>query len=320
LAFSQTLGTADNPIYWVLHTLDPAKIAAAEAICDDIFNRLGVYINVGQVNQGGQLVETLVVASGVFGILDGVQYLIATLYNPEVHARLMVIPSAGGYLSVAFVYAERSKGFQKLQDLDGKVWLSPHIPPDALSAYYYDIPNRRFTELEIKPADVLACEDNLNCIRALLANKGDFLIAWGLPPVPPKGSSDGDRWHVGDDPEMWLWDRWNSDLFREAHRGRPRDLRYLLAKNTADYGTWEDIVTRVGIVAVFGPFPSVGCVAFSEGFSTKAEDRLAAALRRSTSTVPLLWEALGYRDLVYIEDSFFDFLRELLGRPVPERD
>ena len=153
---------------------------------------------------------------------------------------------------------------------------------------------------------------------ALIEGQGDFCTGYGSAPAPPAGCDL--KWDFGDDPELWLWDRWNNDLYREELRGTCLDLRRAV-RDTYDF---EMVLRDIAVVYNIGPIPN-DCLAFGPDFDVDTADLIVWAIKQHIMTEegaalwgdPKFYEWTAVAD---IDDAFYDGYREILGLPIPDRD
>ncbi len=323
---AQQVGTRDNPINWLFPpSTQPATVEEiAGKIAEDLSEMTGYFLKPIVAPDYAALIETMVAAEGDhMGVPTTDQYVQITKDNPGVHARLAAVRYGYPYY-FSSLYALREKGFESVDDLQGKTW----IYNDVGSTSGYRLPTMLFEKEGITFAGTVESGGHTNSIVALMEGQGDFASGYGSPPNPPAVIADalkaaGARWEYGMDPEMWLWDRWNNALAPEPFRGSCVDLRRALA-GTELYGDIWDIVEQVGVVATIGPVPN-DSIAFAAGFPKDIEDELVQALIqhiRSEEGQELWGDPNFYEwtDVEEIDDSYYDGYRELMGLPIPERD
>ena len=159
-----------------------------------------------------------------------------------------------------------------------------------------------------------------NSMVALLEGQGDFCTGYGSPPLPPSCLGCDFHWDYGMDPELWIWDRWNNDLFPEAIRGTCVDLRRAAGK-LGTYGDTWDVVRKIGVLATVGPVPN-DCIAFSPGFPKDIMDKLVEAIKEHIASEEghALWSDPNFYEwdeVAEIDDSYYCNYRDLLGYPNP---
>jgi ABC-type phosphate/phosphonate transport system substrate-binding protein len=214
----------------------------------------------------------------------------------------------------ASLYARRDSGIKGLEDLNGKVW----IYNDTGSTSGYVFPNMVFEQNAIEFSTIVTTGGHVNSMVALIEGQGDFCTGYGSAPGAPSDWA-GDKWDFGDDPEMWLWDRWNDQLFREEFRGTCYDLRRAVRK-TYDFDT---VLTDIGVVLNIGPIPN-DCLAFGPDFPVDVADIIVEAVKIhiATDEGAALWGDPSFYEwtaVADIDDSFYDGYRVILGLPIPER-
>lgn len=326
LGLAQEIGTRAHPIIWLLPpSVLPATIEeVANQIAKALSDMTGLYIKPVVAPDYAALIESMVTARGdTMACPTTNQYVEITKRNPNVHARLAAV-RYGYHYYFSTIYVPRDKGFTSVQDLNGKIWI--YNDPGSTSGYV--LPKLFFDKLGIKPGGVVESGGHTNSLIALLEGQGDFATGYGSPPLPPNCLAEalkacGYEWEYGMDPELWVWDRWNNDLYPEPIRGIVKDVRYAVAKATEAYGSYWDIVRKIGILATVGPVPN-DCLAFCEGFPKDLEDKIVQAVIEHIRSPEgqALWSNPNFYewyDVKEIDDSFYDPYRELLGLPIPER-
>lgn len=319
------LGTRENPIIWMFPpSTQPATVQEISAkIAQDISEMTGLYIKPVVAADYAALIESMIAAKDdTLACPPTDAYVQITMRNPKVHPRLAAVRYGYPYY-FSSIYAFRDKGFKSVEDLQGKVWI--YNDPGSTSGY--KIPKVLFDKLGITFSGTVESGGHTNSIVALMEGQGDFCTGYGSPPLPPDIIADalkaaGWRWEYGMDPELWLWDRWNNDLWPESIRGHCVDLRRALAK-TGLYGDIWEIVKKIGIVATVGPVPN-DCLAFSAEFPKGIEDQIVQAVIKHIHSPEghALWDDPNFYewdDVEPIDDSFYDSYRELMGYPVPQR-
>jgi len=294
-------------------------------IAEDLSRMTGLFIKPVVAADYAAFVEAFIAArEDTFGFPTTDQYVRIVEANPGVHARLAAVRAGYPYYFAA-IYALREKGYKSVYDLQGKVWGFAH----TRSTSGYVIPKMYFDKLGLSFAEEKALGSHFKAMVALLEGDVDFCTGYGSPPLPPDAIAEalaaaGWRWEFGMDPELWLWDRWNNDLYPEGIRGHCRDLRWAVAAEAgAIYGDIWTIVRKVGIVDVIGPMPN-DCLAFSAGFPKDLEDRIVEAVKAHIRSPEgyALWSRPGFYewyDVAEIDDSFYDSYRQLVGIPIPQR-
>lgn len=326
LGFAQGLGTPERPItmLFVPSVKVDVILEVGPKIAEALSRMTGLVITPVIAADYAAMIEAMIAAEGdVFGVPTTDQYARITKENPGVHARLAAV-RYGYHYYFASVYALREKGFKSVEDLAGKVWAFA----STRSTSGYVIPKGYFTSLGLEFAEEKAVGTHVNALIAVLEGQADFCTGYGSPPNPPAPiaaalKEAGWRWEYGMDPELWLWDRWNNDLFPGGLRGECVDLRAAIAEEVKVYGDIWELVQKVGIVATVGPMPN-DCIAFAAGFPKDLEDKIVAAIIahiRSPAGLAL-WSRKGFYewyDVAEIDDSFYDFYRLAAGYPVPQR-
>jgi ABC-type phosphate/phosphonate transport system substrate-binding protein len=322
---AQALGTAARPItmLFVPSVKVDVILEIGPQIAQALSQATGLVIRPVIAADYAAMIEAMITAQGdTFGVPATDQYARITAENPGVRARLAAVRLGYAYYFATF-YALRERGYTSLQDLDGKVWLFAH----RRSASGYVIPSGELRLQGIQPIE-RDVGSHVKAMVALLEGQGDFATGYGSPPVPPALlagtlADAGWSWQYGMDPEMWLWDWWNNDLWPEALRGECRDVRWAIATEVKVYGDIWDLVRKVGIVDTVGPIPN-DCIAFAAGFPKDIEDRIVAAIIAHIRTPEghALWSRPGFyewSDVMEIDDSFYDNYRAWVGLPVPKR-
>ena len=261
------------------------------------------------------MIEAFAASEGdTFGMPTTDQYIrIYDRTNGNVTPRLGSV-RYGYAFYFASIYARRDSGIKSLADLQGKVWI--YNETGSTSGYVF--PNMVFNNNGITFSNVVESGGHTNSMVALIEGQGDFCTGYGSPPNPPAEWS-GDKWQWGDDPELWIWDRWNNDLFRPALRGSCVDLR-LAVSNLYD----EDTVLReIGVVDTIGPIPN-DCMAFGPDFPKDLQDQIVDAVKAQFQdpTMKAAWGDKNFYEWTAvqdIDDSFYDGYREILGLPIPKR-
>lgn len=326
LGFAQELGTPERPITMLF--VPSVKVDVIQEVAPKIAEALsqttGLVIKPVIAADYAAMIEAMIAAEGdAFGVPTTDQYARITKENPGVHARLAAVRYGYPYY-FASVYALRERGFKSVEDLEGKVWAFG----STRSTSGYVIPKGYFQSLGLEFAEEKAVGTHANALIAVLEGQADFCTGYGSPPNPPASiaaalKEAGWRWEYGMDPELWLWDRWNNDLFPEGLRGECVDLRAAIAEEVKVYGDIWDLVRKVGIVATVGPMPN-DCIAFAAGFPKDLEDKIVGAIidHIRSPEGSKLWSRKGFyewSDVAEIDDSFYDFYRQAVGYPVPQR-
>lgn len=317
LGFAQEIGTKDHPIYMLLvpSTEGATVQAIGEKIAEDIYNRTGLYVVASLQADYTAMIEAFAASEGdTFGFPTTDQYIrIYNRTNGNVSPRLGSVRYGYPYY-FSSIYARRDSGIESIEDLAGKVW----IYNDTGSTSGYVLPHMLFENKGIEVASIVESGGHTNSMVALIEGQGDFCTGYGSPPVPPADWS-GSKWQWGDDPELWIWDRWNNSLYREGLRGMCVDLRRAVRK-TYDLDT---VLTDIGVVDVIGPVPN-DCVTFGPDFPKDIADTIVAAIQDQfqDETMKALWgdeNFYEWSEVAEIDDSYYDGYRELLGLPIPER-
>jgi len=317
LGFAQEIGTKANPIYMLLvpSTEGATVQAIGDKIAEDIYNRTGLYVVASLQADYTAMIEAFAASEGdTFGIPTTDQYIrIFDRTNGNVSPRLGSVRYGYPYY-FASIYARRDSGIKSLADLQGKVW----IYNDTGSTSGYVFPNMVFNNEGITFSNIVESGGHTNSMVALIEGQGDFCTGYGSPPVPPSAWS-GDNWQWGDDPELWLWDRYNNALYRPGLRGLCVDLRSAV-KKLYDFDT---VLTDIGVVDTIGPIPN-DCMAFGPDFPKDVADTIVAAVEAQfqDDTMKALWGDSNFYEwgsVAEIDDSFYDGYRTILGLPIPER-
>jgi phosphate/phosphite/phosphonate ABC transporter binding protein len=317
LGFAQEIGTKANPIYMLLvpSTEGATVQAIGDKIAEDIYNRTGLYVVASLQADYTAMIEAFAAAEGdTFGIPTTDQYIrIFDRTNGNVSPRLGSERYGYPYY-FASIYARRDSGIKSLADLQGTVW----IYNDTGSTSGYVFPNMVFNSAGITFSNIVESGGHTNSMVALIEGQGDFCTGYGSPPVPPSAWS-GDNWQWGDDPELWLWDHYNGQLFREGLYGKCVDLRSAV-KKLYDFDT---VLTDIGVVDTIGPIPN-DCMAFGPEFPKDVADTIVAAVQDQfkDDAMKALWGDANFYEwgaVAEIDDSFYDGYRTILGLPIPER-
>ncbi len=316
LAFGAEIGTKAHPIYMLLvPSTEGATVQdIGNKIAEDLYNRTGLYVVASLQADYTAMIEAFAASDGdTFGIPTTDQYIrIYDRTNGNVSPRLGSVRYGYPYY-FASIYARRDSGIKSMADLQGKVW----IYNDTGSTSGYVFPNMVFQQKGITFSNIVESGGHTNSMVALIEGQGDFCTGYGSPPVPPAGCSL--QWKYGDDPELWIWDRYNNQLFRDGLRGRCVDLRHAVHK-TYDEDT---VLTDIGVVDTIGPIPN-DCMAFGPNFPKDIADKIVAAVEAEfqDDTMKALWGDSNFYEwdsVAEIDDSFYDGYREILGLPIPER-
>jgi ABC-type phosphate/phosphonate transport system substrate-binding protein len=320
LAFSQALGTRENPIIWLFPPSTKAAVIqeSANQIAAAVGAATGLYFETRVMPDYPSLNLAVATATGnVMAVPATDQYVrIAEMTNYTATPRLAAVRSGYTYYFTS-VYALRSSGFTSLADLQGKVW----IYNSEGSASGYVIPSMVFTAQNITFSNVVKSGGHPASLTALLEGQGDFCTAYGSPPVAPTAWT-GPRWEIGDDPELWLWNRWTQDLPRTGYYGSCADVRLAVSKS-GTYGTLDDLVRRVAVITTIGPIPN-DCIVYAPGFPKEFEDAITEAIRNHIHTPEglAIWNNANFyqwSDVIDVSDSYYDGYRAMVGLPIPPR-
>jgi len=317
VGFSQPGSSPDEPIYMLLvpSTEGATVEETGQQIAEAIFELTGLYIVSSLQADYTAMIEAFAASEGdTFGIPTTDQYI--RIYD---RTGGNVSPRLGseryGYSwYYASLYASRDSGIKGLEDLNGKVW----IYNDTGSTSGYVFPNMVFEQNGIEFSNIVTTGGHVNSMVALIEGQGDFCSGYGSAPGAPSDWT-GDKWDFGDDPEMWLWDRWNNQLFRPEFLGTCFDLRRAV-KSTYDFDT---VLTDIGVVMNIGPIPN-DCLAFGPDFPVDIADIIVEAIKThiATDEGQALWGDPSFYEwtaVADIDDSFYDGYRAIIGVPIPER-
>jgi len=317
VGFSQPGSSPDEPIYMLLvpSTEGATVEETGQQIAEAIFELTGLYIVSSLQADYTAMIEAFAASEGdTFGIPTTDQYI--RIYD---RTGGNVSPRLGseryGYSwYYASLYARRDSGIKGLEDLNGKVW----IYNDTGSTSGYVFPNMVFEQNGIEFSNIVTTGGHVNSMVALIEGQGDFCSGYGSAPGAPSDWT-GDKWDFGDDPEMWLWDRWNNQLFRPEFLGTCYDLRRAV-KSTYDFDT---VLTDIGVVMNIGPIPN-DCLAFGPDFPVDIADIIVEAIKThiATDEGAALWGDPSFYEwtaVADIDDSFYDGYRAIIGVPIPER-
>jgi phosphate/phosphite/phosphonate ABC transporter binding protein len=317
LGFAQELGTKDNPIYMLLvpSTEGATVQEVGEKIAEDLYHRTGLYISASLQADYTAMIEAFAASEGdTFGFPTTDQYIrIYERTDGKVSPRLGAVRYGYPYY-FASIYTRRDAGIESIKDLAGKTW----IYNETGSTSGYVLPNMLFNNKKIAWVGSVESGGHTNSMVALIEGQGDFCTGYGSPPVPPSKWT-GDNWQWGDDPELWIWDRWNNALYREGLRGTCVDLRRAV-RDTYDF---ETVLTEIGVVDVIGPVPN-DCLAFGPDFPKDVADIIVEAIQAQfeDEEMKALWGDENFYEwtaVATIDDSYYDGYRELLGVDIPER-
>lgn len=314
--FGHALGTQERPIYMLLvpSTEATGLETRGRQIAEALYKQTGLYIKVSLQSDYTAMVEAFTCSEGdTFGFVTTDQYIrIYALTDGNITPRLGAVRHGYPYY-FSRIYVPRDSGINSVEDLHGTTW----IYSDLGSTSGYVLPKMLFDRLDISFDGIVESGGHINSMIALLEGQGDFCTGYGNPPLPPPGWN-GVTWKSGDDPELWIWDRWNNDLYREGLRGTCMDLRRG-ARNTYDL---DEVIRRIGVLAVIGPIPN-DCLAFGPGFPADLSDRIVTAIEKhiTTDAGRELWGEgfYGWTAVTKIDDSYYDSYRQLLGLPIPAR-
>ena len=306
-----------DPIYMLLvpSTEGATVEATGKAIAKAIYDRTGLFIVANLQADYTAMIEAFAASDGdTFGLPTTDQYIrIYERTRGNVSPRLGSVRYGYAYY-YASIYARRDSGIKTLEDLDGKVW----IYNDTGSTSGYVFPNMTFEQNNISFRRVVTTGGHTNSMVALIEGQGDFCTGYGSAPGAPDAWT-GRSWDFGDDPEMWIWDRWNNRLYEGDFRGTCFDLRRAV-RNTYDE---DKVLTDIGVVLNIGPIPN-DCLAFGPDFDKRTADRIVAAIKDhiKTDEGQELWGDENFYEwtaVADIDDSFYDGYREILGLPIPRR-
>jgi len=317
LGFSQAGSSPDEPIYMLLvpSTEGATVEEIGQKIAEAIFNLTGLYIVPSLQADYTAMIEAFAASEGdVFGIPTTDQYIRISQRTDGKAYPLLGSVRYGYPWYYASLYARRDSGIKTLEDLQGKIW----IYNDTGSTSGYVLPNMLFEQNGIEFSSIVTTGGHTNSMVALIEGQGDFCTGYGSAPGAPSDWA-GAKWDFGDDPEMWLWDRWNNDLFRPEFRGTCYDLRRAVQK-TYDFDT---VIREIGVIMNIGPVPN-DCVAFGPDFPIEIAAQIAEAIKThiATDEGKALWGDENFYEwttVADIDDSFYDGYRVILGLPIPER-
>jgi len=315
IGMAQPGSSPDEPVYMLLvpSTEGATVEAVGQQIAQAIFDLTGLYIVASLQADYTAMIEAFAASDGdTFGLPTTDQYIrIYERTGGNVSPRLGSV-RYGYPWYYASLYARRDSGINGLEDLNGKVW----IYNDTGSTSGYVFPNMVFEREGIEFSNIVTTGGHTNSMVALIEGQGDFCTGYGSAPGAPDGWS-GDKWDFGDDPELWLWDRWNNDLFREEFRGTCFDLRRAVRK-TYDFDT---VLRDIGVVLNIGPIPN-DCLAFGPNFPIEIADQIVEAIKThiATDEGKALWGDENFYEwtaVADIDDTFYNGYREILGLPIP---
>jgi len=315
VGFAQA-GTRTNPIKMVLvpSTVGATILEVGQKIAEQLYLLTGLYIEAILQPDYAAMVETFATADGdVFGFPASVQYLsIFERTNGGVSVRLASV-RYGSPVYQAGIYSRRDSGIASAADCDGKRWMAT----DELSTSGNVIPSTIFEALGVVPSEKVFNGSHPAALTALVEGQGDFATCFFSPPRPPAGVDDS--WEMGDDPERWLWDAANNQVYPESERGVLKDVR----GQVLDIYGFDKLVGEFTVFMVGGDIPN-DCVAFAPGFPKIVEDSLVDAIKYMFTTEEgvALWNDPQFYEwtaVTEIDDSFYDGLRAEIGMPIPER-
>jgi phosphate/phosphite/phosphonate ABC transporter binding protein len=315
IGFALPGDSPDEPLYMLLvpSTEGATVEEVGQQIAAALFTITGKYIVASLQADYTAMIEAFAASEGdVFGFPTTDQYIrIYDRTGGNVTPRLASIRYGYAWY-YSSIYARRDSGIRTLQDLNDKIW----IYNDTGSTSGYVVPNDVFQKEGIVVGGVVTTGGHTNSMVALIEGQGDFCTGYGSAPGAPD-SWTGRRWEFGDDPEMWLWDRWNNKLFEGDFRGTNYDLRRAV-RSTYD---WDTVLTDIGVIANLGPVPN-DCLAFGPGFDPDTADLIVAAVKQhiSTEAGKALWgdeNFYEWTDVQDITDAFYNDYRVLVGIPVP---
>ncbi len=317
------VGTPEHPIVWVeyLEDLDDAERGALSAIAEALFALTGLDISLRFVADSDEKISAISASDGdtIAFVCEDEYVELQEVTRGSATPRLACVWYGAPYY-FASVYAPRDSGIETLQDLNGRIWI--YNDTDSTTGYTYA--KSLFERREIRVSDVVESGCHGCSLYVLLEGGGDFFASYGGVPQSPDGWR-GRTWQWGDDPEMWIWDRGNNDLYSEDERSESYDLRGRFPDYYGDLAAslnvdLDTILREIGVVACIGPFPN-SSLTFGPGFPADVAGRIVDAAQRHVSTEAglSLWRASPYRVWGFeeIDDSFYDCYRSLLGLPIP---
>lgn len=337
IGFAQQLGTREHPIRWLfVPSQEPQYLEdIAKQIATDISEMTGLYFDVRVMIDYQAFIEEFVAAEGdVMGAPTTQQYItIADRTNFQAIPRLGSIRYGFPYYYTA-IYTLRESGYDSLYDLQGKVWAYP----SEGSTSGYKLPSGYFADLGITFGGVLPSGDSSHqrALLNVLDKQADFCTGFWNPGRPPSYILDAMKaqpgfvnyWFDGWDPELWVWDYWNQDLYPEEIRGTVEDLREsvgdMYAEGAHTYGDKWELVKLVQVLGLVGPIPN-DCFAFAASFPQDLQDRIVAAIKQHIGTSenpgpgwPLWSDTRFYKwtDVQDIDDSIYDTYRRATGQRV----
>jgi phosphate/phosphite/phosphonate ABC transporter binding protein len=317
VSFAEPGSSPRDPIYMLLvpSTEGATVEAVGQKIAEAIHDLTGLYVVANLQADYTAMIEAFAASDGdTFGLPTTDQYIrIYERTRGEVSPRLGSVRYGYAYY-YASVYARRDSGIETIEDLDGKDW----IYNDTGSTSGYVFPNMLFEQNGIEFSRIITTGGHTNSMVALIEGQGDFCTGYGSAPGAPDAWT-GRRWDFGDDPEMWLWDRFNNKLFEGDFRGTNYDLRRAV-RNTYD---WDTVLTDIGVVLNIGPIPN-DCLAFGPNFKKGTADKIVEAIKThiKTDEGKALWGDENFYEwtaVADIDDSFYDGYRSILGLRIPRR-
>ena len=317
IGFAQPGSSPDEPIYMLLvpSTEGATVEETGQAIAEAIYDLTGLYIVASLQADYTAMIEAFAASEGdTFGLPTTDQYIrIFERTGGNVSPRLGSV-RYGYPWYYASLYAHRDKGFETLEDLNGTVW----IYNDTGSTSGYVFPNMVFEREGIEFSSIVTSGGHTNSMVALIEGQGDFCTGYGSAPGAPSGCDL--KWDFGDDPELWIWDRWNDALYRDELRGTCYDLRRAV-RDTYDFDT---VLRDIAVIYNIGPIPN-DCLAFGPDFPVDIADQIVEAIKThiATDEGQALWgdeKFYEWTAVADIDDSFYDGYREILGLPIPDRD
>ena len=318
LGFAQQVGTKDHPIYMLFPPSTNGAVAQKNGalIAEDLYNRTGLYIKPVLEADYTAMIEAFAASDGdTFGVPTTNMYLnIYDRTKGNVTPRLAAVRYGNSYY-FSSIYYWRNSGIKSLKDLAGKTWI--YNDPGSTSGYVLPTLLWKKLGLTFDENHIVESGGHVNSMVALLNHQGDFCTSYGSPPVPPAGCSL--QWKYGDDPEMWIWDRYNNKLYRPGLRGKCYDLRESAFKT---YGE-DKVLTEIGVLATIGPVPN-DCIAFGPNFPKDLQDKLVAGIEAQfkDAKIKALWsdpQFYQWTGAEEINDAYYDGYRGLLGVPIPKR-
>ena len=270
VGFAEPGSSPRDPLYMLLvpSTEGATVEAGGKKIAEAIHDLTGLFIVASLQADYTAMIEAFAASDGdTFGLPTTDQYIrIFERTRGNVSPRLGSVRYGYPYY-YASVYARRDSGIETVEDLNGKAW----IYNDTGSTSGYVFPNMLFEQNGIEFSRIITTGGHTNSMVALIEGQGDFCTGYGSAPGAPS-SWTGRSWDFGDDPEMWIWDRWNEQLFEGDFFGLNLDLRRAVRK-TYDY---DQVLTDIGVVMNIGPIPN-DCMAFGPGFDVDTAEDFARA-------------------------------------------